>query len=84
MSTLLPQPKTLPASLLLGGDIRVDKSIIYRYVDQSPFALHGALSVDDAFLIDAQGDRYMLNGLHLFNGGGEVEYACYETMKWAA
>lgn len=22
------------------------------------------------------------NGLHLFNGGGEVEYACYETMKW--
>lgn len=79
---LAPTAENAPASLLLAGDIRVDKSIIYRYVDQSPFALHGALSVDDAFLIDAQGDRYMLNGLHLFNGGGEVEYACYETMKW--
>lgn len=79
---IAPVADTLPATLTLSGKMEVEQSAIYRYIDQSPFALHGALSTKGAFLTDAQGERYMLNGLHIFNGGGEVEYASYETMKW--
>lgn len=79
---IAPVADTLPATLTLSGKMKVEQSAVYRYIDQSPFALHGALSTKGAYMIDENENIYQLNTLHVFNANQLLSYTSYETMKW--
>lgn len=77
-----PVADTQPATLSLTGEMRVDSVSVYRYVDLTPFGKHGALHTRGNKLLDSNNQQYMINGLHIFNGGSELKYCSYESMKW--